>query len=187
VFSVFSSRCLVAATNGRLSSSSGFPNCSRPLLPAVHFSQLQLSTDTTTLTAKLLLVLASILILGYESHGTHDLILLSDGPGRPQTVVVIKPRHGPHGNRVFHHRVFSRCRGNNVFTEPFPRNDCRSVVCTRTLLLLGSGSKCHGIKQENVKLHACVTPALDGGHGSPGKETPLGIVCIREAANVLLN
>jgi uncharacterized membrane protein YkvI len=37
------------------------------------------------LTAKLLLALASTVILGSESHGTHDLILLSDGSGSLQT------------------------------------------------------------------------------------------------------
>jgi hypothetical protein len=35
------------------------------------------------LTAKLLRVLASTVILGSESHGTHDYILLPDGSGSP--------------------------------------------------------------------------------------------------------
>jgi hypothetical protein len=49
VFSVFSNRCLVAASNdGRRPASSGFPNCPRPQLPASHFLQLQLSTDRIT-------------------------------------------------------------------------------------------------------------------------------------------
>jgi hypothetical protein len=52
VFSVFTSRCLVAASNGGLFPSSGFPNCLRPQLPASHFSQLQLSTDSTNSTQK---------------------------------------------------------------------------------------------------------------------------------------
>jgi hypothetical protein len=47
VFSVFTSRCLVAAYKGERSSSSGFPNSLRPQLPASRFSQLQLSTDST--------------------------------------------------------------------------------------------------------------------------------------------
>jgi hypothetical protein len=38
-----------------------------------------------SLTAKLLLAFASIVILASESHGTHDLILLSDGSGNLQT------------------------------------------------------------------------------------------------------
>jgi hypothetical protein len=38
--SVFTRRCLVAASNGGRSRSSGFPNCPRPQLPASHFSQL---------------------------------------------------------------------------------------------------------------------------------------------------
>jgi hypothetical protein len=39
---------------------------------------------TLVLTAKLLLALASTVILGSESHGTHDYILLSDGSGSLQ-------------------------------------------------------------------------------------------------------
>jgi hypothetical protein len=45
VFSVFTSRCLVAASNGGRSRFSGFPNCSPP---TTHFPQLELSTDSTT-------------------------------------------------------------------------------------------------------------------------------------------
>jgi hypothetical protein len=45
VFSIFPSRCFVAASNsGR--SPSRFPNCPRPQLPASKFSRLQLSTDS---------------------------------------------------------------------------------------------------------------------------------------------
>jgi hypothetical protein len=42
-FSVFTSRCLVAASNGGGAPFSGFPNCPRPQLPVSHFSQLKLS------------------------------------------------------------------------------------------------------------------------------------------------
>jgi hypothetical protein len=45
--SVFTRRWLVEASNGGRSSSSGFPNCPRPQLPPSHFSQLQLSTEST--------------------------------------------------------------------------------------------------------------------------------------------
>jgi hypothetical protein len=38
-----------------------------------------------TLTAKLLLALAITVILGFESRGTHDHILLSDGSRSLQT------------------------------------------------------------------------------------------------------
>jgi hypothetical protein len=48
VFLVCTSSCLVAASNGGHSPSSGFPNCPRPHLPASHFSQLQLSPDSIT-------------------------------------------------------------------------------------------------------------------------------------------
>jgi hypothetical protein len=39
VFSVFTGRCSEVASNGGRSPSSGFPNCSRPQLPASHFTQ----------------------------------------------------------------------------------------------------------------------------------------------------
>jgi hypothetical protein len=48
VFSIVTSRCLVAAFNGGRSPSSGFPNCPRLQLPASHFSQLQLTPDSTS-------------------------------------------------------------------------------------------------------------------------------------------
>jgi hypothetical protein len=38
-FSVFTSRCLIAASNGGHSPCSGFPNCPWPQLSASHFSQ----------------------------------------------------------------------------------------------------------------------------------------------------
>jgi hypothetical protein len=45
----------------------------------------------TLLTGKLLLVLASTVILGSESHGTQDYILLSDGSGSLQTIDPLNP------------------------------------------------------------------------------------------------
>jgi hypothetical protein len=45
VFSIFTNRCLVPASNDGRFPSSGFPNYPRPQLSACHFSQLQLSTD----------------------------------------------------------------------------------------------------------------------------------------------
>jgi hypothetical protein len=45
IFSIFTSRCLVAVSNSGRSSSSAFPECTRPQLPASHFSQLQLSNQ----------------------------------------------------------------------------------------------------------------------------------------------
>jgi hypothetical protein len=57
VFSVITSHCLVVASNGRHFPSSGFLNCHWPQLTAFHFSQLQLSTDST-MDVPLLLVLA---------------------------------------------------------------------------------------------------------------------------------
>jgi hypothetical protein len=76
-FSVLTSRSLVEASNGGHSPSSGFPNSPRPQLPASHFSTATLNW----LTAKLLLALASIVILGSESHGTHNHILLPYASG----------------------------------------------------------------------------------------------------------
>jgi hypothetical protein len=43
------------------------------------------SLSEADLTAKLLLVLASTVILGFESHGNNEHILLSDGSGSRQT------------------------------------------------------------------------------------------------------
>jgi hypothetical protein len=145
VFSVFISRCLVAASSCGRSPSSGFPNCPRPQLPASRFSHLHLSTQvkvkfmlrptvsrTVCLGVKhpsgaqdlvfitlgqlrvcwcgalslargrvcrlqLLLALASAVILGSESSGTHDHILLSqirDSPNlEDQVPVFISPRN----------------------------------------------------------------------------------------------
>jgi hypothetical protein len=67
---------------------------------------------TDCLTAKLLLALASTVILGSESHRTHDRILLSDGSGSLQTllligyalfssVLAVYPQHGPHRKHRF--------------------------------------------------------------------------------------
>jgi hypothetical protein len=49
VFSIFTSHCLVAPSSSGRSTSSEFPNCPRPQLPASHFSQLQLSTELLVL------------------------------------------------------------------------------------------------------------------------------------------
>jgi hypothetical protein len=148
VFLVFISRCLVAVFNGGRSPSSGFPNSPRPQQPASHFSQLQLSTDSTQVKFKFMLDrrsvgqcvlvssthlgpktrflllsdscgfvdvgvhsltsgrvcrlqflpgLASAVILGSESRGTHDHILLSEIRDSPklvgQVTVFISPRN----------------------------------------------------------------------------------------------
>jgi hypothetical protein len=51
----------------------------------LFWSSLQSRISVQRLTAKLLLALASTAIIGFESHGTHDHILLSDGSGSLQT------------------------------------------------------------------------------------------------------
>jgi hypothetical protein len=50
---------------------------------------------TDLLTAKLLLALASTVILGSESRGTHDHILLSGGSG---SLIIQAPRHEDMGS-----------------------------------------------------------------------------------------
>jgi hypothetical protein len=81
-------------------------------------------------------------ILGSESHGAHDHILLSDGSGLQTTasaVHILKTdrstdspliRHGPYRKRrvhkVFYCYVCIRCSGN-VFTELSPSNDRRDT------------------------------------------------------------
>jgi hypothetical protein len=62
LFSVFTSRCLVAASNSWRSPSPGFLNCPRAQLPASHFSQLQFSTYSTT---------AELLLIILPRHGPH--------------------------------------------------------------------------------------------------------------------
>jgi hypothetical protein len=52
---VFTSRCLVAAFNGVLSPSSGFPNCSRPQLPGSHSNSSQRLNPSSYLTSPLLI------------------------------------------------------------------------------------------------------------------------------------
>jgi hypothetical protein len=47
------------------------------------------SSATACLIAKFLLTLASTVILGPESHGTHDYILLSHGSGSLQTTLLL--------------------------------------------------------------------------------------------------
>jgi hypothetical protein len=42
---------------------------------------------------------------------------------------------GPHRKRLFHYCVFSYFRGNNVFTELFPSNDCYTVACLHSCCL----------------------------------------------------
>jgi hypothetical protein len=67
----------VAASNGGRSFSSGFPNSQ---LPASRFSQLQLSTNSTKTpihSSKLLLALASAVILWSNTLGTRDDLLVS--------------------------------------------------------------------------------------------------------------
>jgi hypothetical protein len=67
---VFTSHCLVAASNSRCSSSSGFPNCPWPQLPASHSKQLNPSvyltnspTDVTTDSQSVCLDVEHLLVL----------------------------------------------------------------------------------------------------------------------------
>jgi hypothetical protein len=95
-FSVFTSRCLVAASNSGLSPSSGFPNSPQPQLPASHFSQLQLSTDSTTVQSSAVNFCWSSPAQSFLVSGTLELLLL-----------VIYPRHGTHWKCLFYYSVFS--------------------------------------------------------------------------------
>jgi hypothetical protein len=73
VFSVFTSCCLVAASNGWRSPSSGFSNFSRSQLPLSHISQLQLSADSINNSKSkskfiLRLTVSRSVCLGVKSH-----------------------------------------------------------------------------------------------------------------------
>jgi hypothetical protein len=63
VFSVFTSCCLVTASNGGHSASFECPNSPQPQLPTFHLSQLQLTTDSTTTAQKKSLPLLCVLLL----------------------------------------------------------------------------------------------------------------------------
>jgi hypothetical protein len=60
---VFTRRCLIAAFNGGRSSSSRFPDCPQPQLPACHFSQHQLSTGYSYKTVSIVQFYKSTLLL----------------------------------------------------------------------------------------------------------------------------
>jgi hypothetical protein len=55
VFPVFTSHCLVAVSNDGRSPASGFPKYPPPQQPAPHFSELHLSSDSTTTQIKFML------------------------------------------------------------------------------------------------------------------------------------
>jgi hypothetical protein len=143
VFSVFSSRCLVAAFNGERSPSSGFPNCPHLQLQFPTSHNCNSRPTQQQLAGKLLLAFGSTVILCSEFHGTHDLILLTvltvTAAAATTTttellVLILQPRHGPHRKRLFHYCVFSQHR-ENVSTELFPSNSCCTVACLRSCYL----------------------------------------------------
>jgi hypothetical protein len=72
VFSVFTNCCLVVASNSRCSPYSGFPNCPWSQLPASHFSQLQLSADSTNNSKSVGLTLR---VAVYRQSSTTRLII----------------------------------------------------------------------------------------------------------------
>jgi hypothetical protein len=76
------------------------------------------------LAGKLLLVLASTVILGYESRGTHDLILLSDGSGILQ-------------NRCLN-LLFIKLRNNVRLVPPFSWNKRSNKILRHQGMLTGT-------------------------------------------------
>jgi hypothetical protein len=83
---------------------------------------------TFWLTAKLLLALASVVTLRYESHGTHDHILFSDSSWSPQRLhtthcifdMIRIVQETPH-SFTYSFVFFVQCHGN-VLNDPLPRN-----------------------------------------------------------------
>jgi hypothetical protein len=55
-----------------------------------------------------------------------------------QVSLVIYPRHGSHGKRLFRYYVFSRCRRKNVSAELFPSNGRCTVACLHSCYLVMS-------------------------------------------------
>jgi hypothetical protein len=120
---------------------------------------------TDQLSGKLLLVLASIVIFGSESRGTHGHILPSNNSRSLQflsgstdqlfsPVLVLQPRRGSHRKRqsqeLFYFCVFIRCRGK-MFTALLPRNG--SLFSNHY-----SGFRCHVTIHKRLKTFKNLVP-----------------------------
>jgi hypothetical protein len=149
VLSVFNCHYQVAASKCRCSPYSGFPNCPRPQLPATHFLQLKLSTDSNHNSSK---ITSNYFMTGglppissswrQAPWDSQPVILFSNwtlGGYSPYViellVLVVWPRHGQHRKHLFHYCAFSPCRGNNVSIELFPSNGCYAVTCLHSCSL----------------------------------------------------
>jgi hypothetical protein len=83
--SITNASILLAAKYGQVqvlcrpSSASSFPGTTK--FNHKNINHLIFEREVASRSVKLLLALASTMILGSKSHGTHDLILLSDGVG----------------------------------------------------------------------------------------------------------
>jgi hypothetical protein len=91
VFSVFTSRCLVAASNDGRFLSSGFPNVPRPQLPASQFSQLQLSTGSTTELQGSAVVLSPVYTAVTCAMGLHVTVCKYRGRGHITGLWYVSP------------------------------------------------------------------------------------------------
>jgi hypothetical protein len=58
----------------------------------------------------------------------QELNALSRIGSWPSLYIYIYGRHGPHRKHRFHYCMFSRCQGNSVSPELFPRNGCYTVA-----------------------------------------------------------
>jgi hypothetical protein len=132
---VFTSRCLVAASNGGRSPSSGFPNCPQPQLPASHSNRTtepqQSSNSLTHSLTKLLLLHCLSPRLAAISHQTPTLltavkhsILIAAGPCYTATARTVQKTPLP----TPLYSCMRVCRGHYLasalFAEPLLSNGC---------------------------------------------------------------
>jgi hypothetical protein len=133
----------------------------------------RLTATAGWLTAKLLPVLASTVILSSESHGTHENILLSYGSGSPQTTLVKLPAR----------LVSSLCNFGMYCIQNSSNNFCivaclfvaaKTLPCSRQFILdplfrfLAIISQYLSIQGVNVSRDSIISIATGYGLDDPG-------------------
>jgi hypothetical protein len=142
----------------------------------------------------MMLVVASVVLLGSESLGTRYCLLLSQiwdfhfrrllrlagsrwRDSNPEKLVcVISPQHWRHRKYLFHYCVFPRCRRNDLSTELLPSNGCRSVACWHSCYLAMGLHITVGIHMQCCALSQCRRPQSE--HSLPWKAENLQLKLI---------